>query len=98
MARIRDLSGTRAAFDAGAPATLRGRLAAEIRSRRERSIFEEIAIGVVSGLFAVAVRFALPLDPRQLPTLPVVVMLAVVTTFVGVWAGISTAVLGGLLR
>lgn len=54
-------------------------------------------IGAAAGVVAAAVRYSLPLDPTQLPTLPVVVMLAIVTTFVGVWAGIATAFVGGLL-
>jgi two-component sensor histidine kinase len=52
---------------------------------------------VAAGIVAVLVRSALPLDPQQLPTLPVVVLLAIVTTFVGPRAGISTAIIGGLL-
>jgi two-component sensor histidine kinase len=39
----------------------------------------------------------LPLEPEQLPTLTVVVTLAIMTTFVGIWAGVSAALIGGLL-
>lgn len=63
---------------------------------REWSWHSELLIGILAAVLAVAVRFALPLSPQQLPVLSVVVMLAVVTTFVGVRAGITTAVLGGL--
>jgi two-component sensor histidine kinase len=43
------------------------------------------------------VRWSLPLQPQQLPTLTVVVATALSTTFVGVRAGIVTAVLGGVI-
>lgn len=56
----------------------------------------EVALGVVAGLIAVAVRMALPLDAMQLPTITVVIALAVVTTYVGVRAGVACAVTGGL--
>lgn len=51
----------------------------------------------MAGGAAVAVRFLLPLRPEQLPTLPLVVTLAIVTTFVGARAGVITALVGGLL-
>lgn len=79
------------------PGPLRKRLAREVRARPDLPIFVEILIGVLSALVAVGIRLALPLAPTQVPTLPVVVMLAIVTTFVGRWAGIATAVVGGLL-
>jgi two-component sensor histidine kinase len=53
--------------------------------------------GVLAALVAVAIRWSLPLEPQQLPTITVVVAVAIVTTFVGVRAGIVTAILGGLL-
>jgi two-component sensor histidine kinase len=56
-----------------------------------------VAIGAVAGLVAVTIRYLLPLSPGQLPVLTVVVVLAVVTTFIGTLAGVATAVLGGLL-
>lgn len=52
---------------------------------------------MLGGLLAVLVRLSLPLAPQQLPTLPVVVTLAVITTFVGLRAGVATAVVGGVL-
>jgi two-component sensor histidine kinase len=42
------------------------------------------------------VRWSLPLDSQQLPTLTVVIATAVVTTFIGVRAGIVTAGVGGM--
>jgi two-component sensor histidine kinase len=64
-------------------------------AERPRSF--KIAIGAVAALAAVAIRYALPLSPTQLPVLTVVVVLAIVTTFIGTLAGITTAVVGGLL-
>jgi two-component sensor histidine kinase len=84
-------------FRTGKPEPLRNRLAREVRARPDLPILYEVGIGVVAGLIAVAIRLALPLKPNQLPTLPAVVVLAIVTTFVGRWAGIATAVVGGLL-
>jgi two-component sensor histidine kinase len=42
------------------------------------------------------VRWSLPLNPQQLPTITVVIATAVVTTLVGVRAGLITAVVGGV--
>ena len=39
----------------------------------------------------------LPLHPNQIPTLPLVITLAITTSFVGMWCGIATAVVGGIL-
>jgi two-component sensor histidine kinase len=63
----------------------------------ERSLSSEIAIGAAAALAATAIRYAIPLRPDQIPTALVVIMLAIVTAFVGLWAGITTAVVGGLL-
>lgn len=80
------------------PASLAGnRLLRDVGAQPERSIITEIAVGALAALIAVGIRYILPLNPNQLPTLSVVVMLAVVTTFVGMWAGITTAIVGGLL-
>jgi two-component sensor histidine kinase len=57
----------------------------------------QIPIGTVAGLLAVAVRFSMPLSPVQLPTLTVVVATALTSTFIGLTAGITTALVGGLL-
>ena len=67
---------------------LRDRL---LRGVRASGVLPELGIGALCGLAAVAIRFARPLPPEQLPTLPVVVALAIVTTFVGVEAGIATS-------
>lgn len=61
-----------------------------------RSLISEIGIGVVAAAIAVGFRLLLPLRPDQLPTAPVIVVLAVVATFVGLRAGMVTAFLGGL--
>lgn len=57
----------------------------------------EIPIGVAAALAAVAVRLALPLQPTQLPMLTVVIAVSLTATFIGLSAGIATAVVGGLL-
>jgi two-component sensor histidine kinase len=62
-----------------------------------RRLISEVAIGAAAALIAVAIRYSLPLSPEQLPMLTVVIAVALATTFVGVAAGISTAVIGGLL-
>jgi two-component sensor histidine kinase len=57
----------------------------------------QLPIGVAAGLVGVGVRYLLPLAPQQLPTLTIVVAVALTSTFVGVGAGISAATVGGLL-
>ena len=76
---------------------LRRRVIWNVASSPRRSKFAQIAFGTGAALIAVALRYGLPLDPTQLPTLTVVVALAIVTTFVGIFAGVTTAVVGGLL-
>lgn len=76
---------------------MQGRLKQSIRAGAQLPIFTQLAVGGVSALAAVAVRMCLPLTSQQLPTLTLVVALAVVTTFVGTWAGLSTATIGALL-
>lgn len=56
-----------------------------------------IAIGAAAGLLAVGVRALLPLSPIQLPTLTVVIAVALTSTFRGAAAGISAAVVGGAI-
>jgi two-component sensor histidine kinase len=65
-------------------------------SQKQGRLFQ-IVVGVSVALVAVGIRYSLPLSPVQIPTLGVVVALAVVTTFVGTSAGIAAAVVGGLL-
>jgi len=43
------------------------------------------------------VRYTLPLAPAQLPTLTVVIAIAITGTFVGLRAGLTTAIVGGLI-
>lgn len=77
--------------------SLRSGLLRQVRADTRHSFLFEAGIGILCALAATAVRFAIPLNSQQLPTLGVVVALAIVTTFVGVRAGIATAVTGGLL-
>ena len=76
---------------------LRARLRRQVRARRSRFHLADVAIGVGAALGAVAIRYSLPLSPMQLPTVTVVVAVALVTTFVGIVAGATTAVVGGML-
>jgi two-component sensor histidine kinase len=73
-----------------------GRVRNLIVTHKTWTLASEIAIGVAAAAIAVGIRFALPIKPQQLPTASVVIMLALVTTFVGLRAGIVTALLGGL--
>jgi two-component sensor histidine kinase len=57
----------------------------------------QLAVGAGAALAAVAIRYALPLSPVQLPTLLVVVAVALVSTFVGTAAGTAAAAVGGLV-
>jgi two-component sensor histidine kinase len=72
-----------------------GRLKDQIATHEMRTS-SEIIIGVAAAAIAVGIRLVLPIKPQQLPTASVVIMLALVTTFVGLRAGIITALLGGL--
>lgn len=83
-------------FAAPASGQIRESLARRLRAPQRRRV-SEVAIGIAAALAAVAIRYALPLPPVQLPTLTVVIAVALVTTFVGIVAGISTALVGGLL-
>jgi two-component sensor histidine kinase len=68
-----------------------------VRVSPQRPLLLEISVGVLAAIVAAALRWVLPLNPQQLPTLTVVVSIAIVTTFIGVRAGVVTAVVGGLL-
>jgi len=74
---------------------------AEIRpadsGRSARSIAADILTGVAAALVAVLLRYLLPLSPMQLPTVTVVVAVALTGTFVGLTSGVTAAVVGGLL-
>ena len=56
----------------------------------------KIGLGLAVGCIAVIVRSFLPLNPQQLPTITVVIGTAVTTTFVGVRAGSTCAIIGGI--
>jgi two-component sensor histidine kinase len=75
---------------------MRDRLQRAVRTERDIPLFLQLVVGVLASTTAVAIRHLLPLDPQQLPTITVVVAMAIVTTFVGAAAGITTAVVGGL--
>jgi two-component sensor histidine kinase len=64
---------------------------------RNWSLALKLLVGAVAAIVAVAIRWTLPLGPQQLPTITIVVATAIVTTFIGVSAGIMTAAVGGLL-
>lgn len=76
---------------------MRARLATTIGEQSELSIPLQLLTGSFAALIAVVVRLELPLLPQQLPTLTLVIAVAVITTFVGLWAGLSTAVVGAIL-
>jgi len=82
---------------AGAPGEpFRGRVIGHLRAHPRRPWPAQVVFGAIAALIAVGVRYLLPLDPTQIPTLTVVVALAIVTTFVGIVAGVTTAIVGGL--
>jgi two-component sensor histidine kinase len=76
---------------------MRKRLNSRIVATPEWGLAQQLLVGLIVGTAAAGVRLVLPLEPYQIPTLPVVVALAVVTTFVGPWAGFATALVGGSL-
>lgn len=94
------MTDARHSDDGGTTATpaarWRGALRRHVGAAPQRHALWQVAIGVFAGLIAAALRLALPLDPMQLPTITVVIALAVVTTYVGIRAGIACAVVGGL--
>ena len=90
-------SGLENSDDSRPSERVRDGLLRSVRRHPSPSPGSSIAIGAFAALVAVGIRFSLPLEPTQIPTLAVVVALAIVTTFVGIVAGITTAVLGGLL-
>jgi two-component sensor histidine kinase len=67
-----------------------------VRTSQDRPLTLKIVIGSLAAAIAVLVRWSLPLNSQQLPTLTVVIATAVVTTFIGVRAGIVSASVGGL--
>ena len=72
------------------------RLRAAVRAGGRLAWHWEIAVGLAAAGLALGVRLALPLNPQQLPVLTVIVALAIVTTFVGIRAGVACTVAGGL--
>lgn len=72
------------------------RLRELIETHKKRSLLFEVVVGVAAAVIAIGMRVALPIKPEQLPTTTVVIMLALVATFIGLRAGIVTALLGGL--
>ena len=57
----------------------------------------EVPVGAAAALLAVAIRYPLPILPTQLPTLTVVVAIMLMGTFVGLAAGVTAAIVGGVL-
>jgi two-component sensor histidine kinase len=78
------------------PADMRDRIRLAVRAGPELPPYVQIGIGIAAAAIAVAIRCALPLGPQQLPTLTVVIALAIVTTYIGARAGIACAITGGL--
>ena len=75
---------------------LTARLQRSVGASHDRPIWQKFLFGTLAAVGAVLVRWSLPLNSQQLPALTVVIATAFVTTFVGVRAGIVTALLGGL--
>ena len=57
----------------------------------------QVLFGIAAALVAVLIRYHLPLAPTQLPTLTVVVAIALTATFAGFAAGLTTAFVGGVV-
>ncbi|WP_344695345.1 sensor histidine kinase [Sphingomonas rosea] len=74
---------------------MRQRLVDRLGGSPDLTLGWQLLSGSVVGLAAAALRLSLPLAPFQIPTLPTVAALAVVTCFVGPGAGLATAVVGG---
>jgi two-component sensor histidine kinase len=73
------------------------RLGRWIGGKQDRFGLAKIPIGIAAALVAVGLRYLLPLQPLQLPALTVVIAVALTGTFVGLTAGLATAIVGGLL-
>lgn len=56
----------------------------------------QIGLGIAFAAVAVFLRSLLPLNPQQMPTITVVISVALATTFFGVRTGATCAVAGGL--
>jgi two-component sensor histidine kinase len=76
---------------------LAARLAERFPGHQELGTAWQVAIGSIAALIAVAIRIQLPLTSSQLPTLTVVVAITLTATFVGFAAGLTTAMIGGLV-
>ncbi len=71
------------------------RFAERFPSQQELGLAWQVPIGIAAALAAVLIRYQLPLQPTQLPTLTVVVAITLTATFVGFAAGLTTAFVGG---
>ena len=67
-------------------ANIEGRLRDYVTGHRKLTPAAEIFIGAIAAALAIGVRYVLPFQHGQLPTASVVILLAVVTTFVGLRA------------
>lgn len=72
-------------------------LAASPPAHEGRLDVKGLAIGAAAALVAVGVRALLPLTPIQLPTLTVVIAVALTSTFRGTAAGLTAAAVGGAI-
>jgi two-component sensor histidine kinase len=62
-----------------------------------RTSLGKITVGLAAAVLAVIIRSSLPLNPQQLPFVTVVALLSVVTLYAGALAGLTCAIVGGLI-
>lgn len=62
---------------------------------RQVPVLSQVSLGAIAAAVAIALRMVLPLKPEQLPTITVITAIAIVTPFVGIWAGLTAAIAGG---
>jgi len=73
------------------------RIAARMSRDPAKFHWREVPVGVAAALLAVAIRYPIPILPTQLPMLTVVVAILLTGTFVGLAAGVTAAIVGGVL-
>lgn len=74
---------------------MRSHIAQTIRARPQLAFVPQALIGSMAGAAATTLRLCMPLNAQQLPTITVIIAIALATTFVGTWAGVFTALVGG---
>ena len=73
------------------------RIAARMSRDPAKFHWREVPVGVAAAFVAVAIRYPIPILPTQLPMLTVVVAVMLTGTLVGLAAGVSAAIVGGVL-